>query len=81
MCEGVTRHLMATCSHDTVRPHRFDQPPPLAMEPARILGFASSQQTEIMAGLLPSSLDLLLLGLELEHWTSLVAGMDANSRE
>ncbi|KAM3181411.1 hypothetical protein ACTXT7_014431 [Hymenolepis weldensis] len=81
VCEGVTRHLMTTCTHDTVRPHRFDQAPPLAMEPAQVLGFASSQQTEIMARLLPSSLDLLLLGLELEHWTSLVAGMDASSRE
>ncbi|VDO07385.1 unnamed protein product [Rodentolepis nana] len=79
VCAGVTRHLMATCSRDTVRPHRFDQAPPLATEPARLLGLPSSQQTEIMARLLPSSLDLLFVGLELEHWTSLVAGTDRDS--
>nr|CDS33229.1 protein of unknown function DUF1740 [Hymenolepis microstoma] len=79
VCAGVTRHLMATCSRDTVRPHRFDQAPPLATEPARLLGLPSTQQTEIMARLLPSSLDLLFVGLELEHWTSLVAGSEVDS--
>lgn len=77
----LARHLTANCSHETMRPHRFDQAPPLSMEPARLLGLSSSQQAELIARLLPSSLDLLCVGLELEHWTSLVAGTAADNCE
>lgn len=71
---------MSTCSRDTLRPQRFDEPPPGPMEPARLLGLPSAHQAEIMTRLLPSSLDLLFVGLELEHWTSLVAASESSSK-
>ncbi|KAM7542951.1 hypothetical protein Aperf_G00000009347 [Anoplocephala perfoliata] len=79
VCVDLTHYITANCSRETIRPHRFDQAPPLSMEPARLLGLSSSQQAELTARLLPSSLDLLCVGLELEHWTSLVAGTAPDS--
>lgn len=49
--------------------------------PATLLGFLSPSgaiQAELLAHCLPSCLDLLGIGLELERWTSLVAGSDTS---
>lgn len=43
-------------------------------DPASLLGLPSTGQAELLAKMLPSCLDLMLVGLELDHWTSLVAG-------
>lgn len=84
VCYGVTRHLVATCHHATMRPRtRFEGGREEAEgndDPTHLLGLSSEQQTELMARLLPSSLDLLCVGLELEHWTSIVAGAADNSK-
>lgn len=49
-----------------------------ALDPAFLLGISSGQQVELLAHTLPSCLDLLCVGLELERWTSLVAGAADN---
>ncbi|VDM32054.1 unnamed protein product [Hydatigera taeniaeformis] len=78
VCHSVARHLTATCHHATMRPRtRFEggtEENERVSDPTHLLGLPSEQQTELLARLLPSSLDLLAVGLELEHWTSIVAG-------
>lgn len=82
VCHSVARHLTATCHHATMRPRtRFEggtEDDGRVNDPTHLLGLPSEQQTELMARLLPSSLDLLAVGLELEHWTSIVAGAADN---
>ncbi|VDK31458.1 unnamed protein product [Taenia asiatica] len=82
VCCSVARHLTATCHHATMRPRtRFEggtKEDEGISDPTHLLGLPSEQQTELMARLLPSSLDLLVVGLELEHWTSIVAGAADN---
>ncbi|BHF69517.1 Protein nrde2 [Sparganum proliferum] len=48
------------------------------LRPGLFLGL-SDHHTELLARVLPSSLDLLYVGLELERWTSLVAGSASDS--
>ena len=81
ICHSVARHISIRCHRDTIRPrpstgfngeNREDDE---VNNPTRLLGFSSEQQTELMARLLPSSLDLLCVGLELERWTSIVAAV------
>ena len=80
VCQSVARYLSNTCHRATIRPRpptRFSvedqEAEDEANNPTRLLGLPSEQQVELMARLLPSSLDILFVGLELERWTSIVA--------
>ncbi|KAL5108146.1 Nuclear exosome regulator NRDE2, partial [Taenia crassiceps] len=82
VCCSVARYLTTTCHHATMRPRtRFEggKEGDEIGDPSRLLGLPSKHQAELMARLLPSSLDLLIVGLELERWTSIVAGAADNS--
>ncbi|VDD75335.1 unnamed protein product [Mesocestoides corti] len=83
VCQRVANHLTATCHRTTMgRRKQLEEVDELDNDPSCLLGLASSQQSELLARVLPSCSDLLCVGLELEHWTSLVAGAsDTNTSD
>ena len=79
VCAGVAHHLTATCPRASMRPKRAsrfdaDSNEVAGKAPRRLLGLSSDLQVETMTRLLPAALDLFCVGLELDRWTSLVAG-------